>query len=170
MRKPNDTWRQKCAEMAAERMIREDLFSRPNPVVTVKVGGEPFGELSREAVRRGGRIPILALGTTAYVAPFIFVALWQRDNSYTDDLISDCAASAFRVASSLGFEEVTFPVIGGNRGVEFLWAAERGIREEIDRLEARGENVPEHVYAVDPPRSGRAVGIQPEAEDSTQMP
>lgn len=135
-------------EEAAQKLRHGNIFDYKNPVITIKTGGRTYGRLSRQAAERGAVMPDIALATAKFVDPYIFVALWNDQNTYSPKLIADCAASAVIEAYRHKIELVAFAPLGGNQGMQYLWAAEQAIFMEETKKTDAGLWFPEHVFVT----------------------
>ena len=144
---PPKEWFEKEAQ---SHLVAGDLFTFKNPVIPIKTRGRWYGALSQRVVDQGMKLPDLGKNAWEFVDPYIFVALWGDEGDYTPEDIFDCAAITMHIASTqLRLPKLALPVLGGKEGMQWLWAAERGIFEESDYLDAAGFPIPDHVYVTD---------------------
>jgi hypothetical protein len=140
---------------AKGHLVEGNLFDFQNPVIPIMTRGRCYGSLSQQVVKRGVELPILGLNNAEAKDGFIFVALWDDEGAYDWSRIYYCAAAAFKIGSAgLRLPKVALPILGGKNGMQFLWAAERGIFEASDFLDATGFPVAEHVYVTDKVATG----------------
>lgn len=135
---------------ARTHLVRGDLFSYENPVIPIKTKGRWYGSISRRVVDQGVILPDLRLCQAQFLAPYIFVALWDDGSTYDDRTIRSCAAACMAVASQQELDVLALPIFGGKGGEKYLWLMERGIFEMTDLLDEAGAHVPDrYVYVTD---------------------
>lgn len=135
---------------AARRIRQGNLLEWPGTIViTIMTKGRAYGRISQAAEAAGVAIPTLAFHTAKLLGRHVFVCLWDDRGEYTPAGISACAAACIRAATLGGVRELALPMLGGSRARGLLWAAEKGIFQETERLEdEEGFTVPEHVYVT----------------------
>jgi hypothetical protein len=129
-------------------LVEGDLFSYRNPVIPIMTKGRAYGSLSQKVAALGVSLPELALNTARFVNQYIFVALWDDNSTYTPEGIFDCAVSCLGQASQNDIAQLVMPILGGEEGYKYLWAAERGIFEQSDNLDEMGLFIPSHIYVT----------------------
>lgn len=144
---PSKEWFKSEAE---KKIVEGNIFDFDNPVITCMTGGRAYGSISKEVMKRGVKIPELEYGKAKFVAPYIFIAMWDDESQHTDLFLSDCGAAIMSIAAGAGLEKVHMPFMGGRKDcLDKLAAVEKGAFEMGDHLDDGGFIVPEHAYVTD---------------------
>ena len=133
-------------EEAQKKLVYADIFTYKNPVITIKTKGRTYGALSRHVDKLGVKLPDLALGTAAFIDPYIFVALWDDESPYSPQHLSACAVAILNVAFRNDVKLIAMPPLGGKAGMKHLWIVEAALFEAGDVMDNAGFEIPEHVY------------------------
>lgn len=133
-------------EEALKKITEGDIFTHKNPVITIKTKGRPYGKLSQHVVKLGVPLPDLALGTAVFQDPYIFVALWDDESTYSDEHLYHCCESIMRAASVNHLERFAMPLLGGKEGFRLRGVVEKALFDMGDVLHNMGFPIPEHVY------------------------
>lgn len=141
-------------ELARERIVVGDLFTYDVVVVPIKTRGQWYGSISRAVDQRGVPFPDLALGCAEYVevSPghgFVFVALWNDSSEYTPALIYGCTRASIKQASRHVLPGLAFPLLGGNKGTEFIGVMEQAVDDAMDETDERDDHMPDVVFVTD---------------------
>ena len=134
---------------AMKKIVHGDLFAWKNPVITIMTRGRTYGALSRQVAKLGVPLPDLVLGCAAFHDPYIFVALWEDESTYTPRLFAGCGASILNAASRANVPLVAIPLLGDKKqAVENLGFVEKALCDTADELDARERLVPDWVYVT----------------------
>lgn len=141
----NEFFKEECLK----KIVQGDIFTYKNPVITIKTKGRAYGSISKQAVERGISLPELSLGFAEYREPYIFVALWDDENEYSEEHMYRCAAAVMSRAASHHVSLIAMPLLGGKEAMAHLWLVEKALFEAGDNLHNMGFPIPEHVYVTD---------------------
>ena len=141
------------AKLARQRLVVGDLFAYDVPVITVMTKGRYYGALSRRVATMGVRIPDLALRCAELVeaedGKYIFVALWNDENTYSGRHVYDCTRAILREARHHRIPEVAMPLLGGNERARFLGAMEQAVDHAEDEADEAETFMPSVVFVSD---------------------
>ena len=145
---------ERYAALGRERLRTGDLFEHPVVVVPIKTKGRWYGSISRAVVGKGVQLPELALGCAEYRAleggrAYLFVALWNDENTYSPALIYECTGACLRLAARHALELVAFPLLGGNQGHRFIGAMELAVDDAMDECAEAELAMPEVIFVTD---------------------